>query len=80
MLSSENDDFKFCKTAKSIKSMCITCTIVPALLKLFYLVDQKHERKRSHRAVLCIFQNMENLDTSNFSLTLSIYYNILAIS
>ena len=29
MLSSENDDFKFLKTAKNIKCMYITCTIVP---------------------------------------------------
>ena len=28
MLSSENDDIKFLKTKKNIKSMCITCTIV----------------------------------------------------
>ena len=27
-LSSENDDFKFLKTVKNIKSTCITCTIV----------------------------------------------------
>ena len=27
MLSSENDDFKFLKTAKTIKSRCITCII-----------------------------------------------------
>ena len=33
MLSSENDDFKFLKTVKNIKSMCI---IVPGL-ELFYL-------------------------------------------
>ena len=32
MLSSENDDFKFLKTAKNIKCMCITCTIVPGLV------------------------------------------------
>ena len=25
---SENDDFKFLKTAKNIKSMCITCNIM----------------------------------------------------
>ena len=31
MLSSENDDFKFLKTAKNIQCMCITCTIVPLL-------------------------------------------------
>ena len=37
MLSSENDDFKFLKTVKYIKSMCITCTIVPGLMELFYL-------------------------------------------
>ena len=44
MLSSENDDFKFLKTAKNIKSTCITCAIVPGLVKLFYqsVVDQKH--------------------------------------
>ena len=38
MLSSENDDFKFFKTAKKHKkSSCITCTIVPGLVELFYL-------------------------------------------
>ena len=36
MLSSENDDFRFLKTAKKIKSMYITCTIVPGLVELFY--------------------------------------------
>ena len=35
MLSSENDDYKFLQTAKNIKSMCITCTIVPGLVELF---------------------------------------------
>ena len=37
MLSSENDDFTYLETAKNIKSMCITCTIVPGLVELFYL-------------------------------------------
>ena len=37
MLSSENNDFKSLKTAKYIKSMCITCTIVQGLVELFYL-------------------------------------------
>ena len=37
MLSSENDDFKFLKMAKNIKSACITCTIVSGLVELFYL-------------------------------------------
>ena len=37
MLSSENDDFKFLKTAKNIKCTSITCTIVPGLMLLFYL-------------------------------------------
>ena len=37
MLSSENDYFKFLKTVKYIKSMCITCTIVPGFVELFYL-------------------------------------------
>ena len=55
MLFSENDDFTFLKTAKNIKS---TCIIVPKLVELFDL-DQKHERKSSHRAVLYIFQNIE---------------------
>ena len=32
MLSSENDDFQFLKTAKNIKCMCLTCTIVPGLV------------------------------------------------
>ena len=37
MFSSENDDFKFLKTAKNIKSTCITCTIDPGLVELFSL-------------------------------------------
>ena len=37
MLSSEIDDFKFLKTMKNRKSMCITCTIVPGLVEMFYL-------------------------------------------
>ena len=36
MLSSENYDFKFLKTAKNVKCMCITCIIVPGLVQLFY--------------------------------------------
>ena len=64
MLSSEDDDFKFLKTAKSIKSICITCTIVLALVELFIssnqsVVDHKHEHKSSHRPVLYIFQKIE---------------------
>ena len=37
MLSSEYDDFKFLKTVLNIKSLCVTCTIVPELVVLFYL-------------------------------------------
>ena len=37
MLSSENDDFQFLKTMKNRKGMCITGTIVPGLVELFYL-------------------------------------------
>ena len=37
MLSSEIDDFKFLTTVKNIKSICITCTIAPGLMELFYL-------------------------------------------
>ena len=63
MLSSENDDFIFLKTVKNLKSMCVTCTIVPVLVELFSspnqsVVDQKHEHKSRHRAVLYIFQNI----------------------
>ena len=36
MLSSENDGFKFLKTAINIKCRYITCTIVPGLVELFY--------------------------------------------
>ena len=42
MLSSENNDFKFLKTAKSIKSTYITCAIVPGLMEQS-VIDQKHE-------------------------------------
>ena len=38
MLSSENNDFKFLKVAKKIKSRCITCTIVAGLVEPFSLV------------------------------------------
>ena len=31
-LSFENDDFKFLKTVKNVKCVCITCTIVPGLV------------------------------------------------
>ena len=37
MLSSEKDDFKFLKTMKNRKSMCISCTIVLGLVEMFYL-------------------------------------------
>ena len=37
MLSSENTDLKLLKTAKNIKSPCITCPIVPGLVELLYL-------------------------------------------
>ena len=37
MLSSENDDLKFLKNAKNIKSTCIMCTIRPGLEGLFHL-------------------------------------------
>ena len=51
MLSHENDAIKFSKTAKNTNCTCITCTIVPGLVKLWYFspnqsaVDQKHEAK-----------------------------------
>ena len=57
---------KFLKPAQNIKSTYITCTIVPVPNQT--VVDQKHERKRSHGAVL-----YRNLDTGNFSVTLSIF-------
>ena len=49
MLSSENDDFKFLKTAKNIKCTCFRCTVVPGLCNCFIspnqlVVGQKHER------------------------------------
>ena len=36
MLSYENDGFKFSKTVKITNSTCISCTIVPGLLELFF--------------------------------------------
>ena len=67
MLSSENDDFKFLKSVKNCENNQKHCTIIPGLVELFYIfqtspslarniVDQKHERKSSHRAVLYIIQ------------------------
>ena len=60
ILSSENDDFQFLKTAKNLKSIF---TIVPGLIisPNQFIVDQKHERKSSHRIVLHVFQNIEFL-------------------
>ena len=64
MLSSENDNFKFLKTAKKHKmhvhhvhnsSRCRVTVFSPNQL----VVDQKHERNSSQRAVLYIFQNIE---------------------
>ena len=47
MLSSENDDFQFLKTAINIKCTCIMCTIVPGLVELFYHVfASKHHLSR----------------------------------
>ena len=61
MLSSENDDFKFLKTAKDIKCMCITCKIINVTVakELYY-----------------IFSKYRNFNTGNFSFTLSIYSKI----
>ena len=63
-LSSENDDLKLFKTVKNIKCTCNTCTLVPGLMEHFisrnqFVVDQKHERNSSQRAVFYIFQNIE---------------------
>ena len=59
MLSTENDDFKFLKTAINIKctyhSSRANCFISPNEL----VVDQKHECNNSQRAVLHIFRNIE---------------------
>ena len=41
MLSSENDDFKFLKTAKNIKCTRITCIIVPGLVLLNVIVAKE---------------------------------------
>ena len=64
MLPSENNDFKFLKPAKNIKKTCIMSTLVPGLVDRLTspnqsVVDQKHERKSSHRAAVYIFQNMD---------------------
>ena len=64
MLSSENDDFKFLKTVKNIKCMCITGKMVPGLCNCFISLtqlvgDQKQEHNISQRAVLYIFRNIE---------------------
>ena len=37
MLTSDNDYFKLLKTAKNVKSTCITCTIIPVLVELISL-------------------------------------------
>ena len=65
MLSSENGEFKFLKTAKThkmhmhhiyhIKGSC-NCFISPKQ----FVGDQKHERNSSQRAVSYIFQNIES--------------------
>ena len=62
-LSSENNNCIFLKT----ESITITSTIVPrhsSICSIFLnqsVVDQKHERKSSHRDVLFIFQHSEIL-------------------
>ena len=66
MFSPENDDFKLLKTAKNIKCMCIRGTIVPESCNCFIspnqiVVDQKHERSSSQRAVLNIFSKISKL-------------------
>ena len=63
MLSSENDDFKFLKTAKNIKC---TCTIVRGLCNCFIsrnqlVSDQKHEHNSSQRAVLYTVKTLYNV-------------------
>ena len=58
MLSSENDDFKFLKTAKNKKHVhheSWNCFFSPNQS----VIDQKHEHKSSHRAALYIFKNIE---------------------
>ena len=65
MLYSENDDFKFLKTAKNINACAsraqlhgsCDCFISPNQL----VVDQKHEHNSSQRAVLYIFRNIKTL-------------------
>ena len=77
MLSSENDDFKFLKTAKHIKKNLHHVHYSSRARETVFIspnqsvVDPKHERKSSHRAVLYIFKKYRNLDTGYFSLTLS---------
>ena len=62
MLSSENGDFKFLKTAKNIKFTCIT--IVPgSSLSLTSIA----------KSCIIYFPKYRNFDTGNFSLTLSIF-------
>ena len=59
MLSSENDDFKFLKTAKSKKHVHRVHHSFRAHGTVYLSVDQKHKRKIGHRIVFYISQNIE---------------------
>ena len=60
ILSFENDDFEFLKTGKNKKHVhneSWNCFFSPNQS----VIEQKHERKSSHRAALYIFKNIEIL-------------------
>ena len=79
MLSSENDDFKFLKTAKNIKKHVhhvyhtsragvLSLQTSPSLTRIMNV--------KVAIELYYIFSKISNLDTGNFSLTLSIYYTV----
>ena len=59
MLSSENYDFKSLKLRKHKKHVHYVHHSSRARETVLSAVDQEHERKSSHRAVLYFFQNIE---------------------
>ena len=78
-LSSENDDFKFFKTAKNIKCTCITCTIVPGARETVLSLQTSLSLTRNMNVTVAkelyyIFSKILKFRFGNFSLTLSIFY------
>ena len=81
MLPPENNDFKLLKTAKNVKSICIARVHYSSRARGTVLSLQTSlslTRNMNVKVVIqlyYIFSKIQNLDTGNFSLTLSILYS-----